>query len=328
MQLLFIDWVDRDRRTPKWRDRVQLLRDRVNPVLQTPAVGRTAYDSLVQQFCEQERGVKVADCAAALAPEAIRDRFGSDRSQIQRQPGEVFIRRGWPFFGTRRPKVARYLRYSGGDAGLTVVSQFAANVSEDEAYVVTSLVRGLVGRGIFSADQAVVVARSGDPDPTKREAIEGDKANALRAINNGGTLVARYTMPMYAAAGATASRAIGLSLSAGVIGPITQSESGGVRQQRNGVVSGSLEGLSSFPVRGLTGTSEVLADFIVGARTGYTLSGGPLRASGGDQGVWFGQAVLGLRQNGDLSVSAVVTFANNQFNDLVPRIGLNLAARR
>ena len=323
MQMLFVDFVDSN--IVAWNQRVQVLRRRALAAKMVPD-SATVLEADAKRFCAQEPNIDRTKCVNAFAPDTILKRFGSDEAR-ERVPGEVYIKTWIPMYGLRRPKVARYIRASIGDEGLSVIPQFAANISDKEAYIVTSLVRGLIGRGIFSADQAIVVAKSGDPDPTKRDAIESDKANVIRAVNNGGTLVARYTMPMYAATGATASRAAGLAISAGVIGPITESDApnGG---KRTGSGSGAFEGLVSFPIRSFGGTSEVLADLIMGARIGYTYSGRPLLVAGGAHDVAFGQIVLGLRQNGALSASALITFANNGMNDLIPRLGLNLAARR
>ena len=323
MQYLFADRVGDAQRDERWEVRVQRLRERA--ISATKSKGEA--DSLAAdagRFCAEEVGIERTVCTDALSPDNLIKRFGTER-QRARTPHETYIRPSLPL-GTPRPQVSRYLRFSAGNPNFSVIPQFAANISDEEAYVVTSLVRGLIGRGIFSADQAIVVARSGDPDPAKRDAIENDKANALRAVNNGGTLVARYTMPMYAASGATASGALGLSLSTGVIGPIADTD--GPESARNFVGSGAFEALTSFPIRGFGATNEILADFVLGSRAGYTRSGGSLRSSGGSEGVGFFQLMLGLRQNGVLSASALVTFATNGFNDLVPRLGLNLAARR
>jgi hypothetical protein len=226
-------------------------------------------------------------------------------------------------WGYSRPYIAEYLCSSGASDAFSIASQFTANVGEDEAYLVSTLVRGLVGRTIFSADQALVVARSGDSDPTNRKAIENDRANALRAINNGGTLVARFTLPLYARSGATLAQAYGVSASAGVIGPITGDDS-----LRTGVASVAGEALLAIPIRDLGGSSTVLADLVVGLRGGYTYAGRAVLAGRMHRDVSFGQFVIGLRQSGALSVSALVTVANNKVNELVPRLAINFSAQR
>jgi hypothetical protein len=303
-----------------YRERADSLRGRAAAALAEPAAA-IALESDARRFCTARFREPNAQCLVALEPDSILERFGEGGTG--RPLSRTYVKSWIPFFFTSRPYVAEYLRQSGGGDAFAVASQFAANVGENEAYLVSTVARGLVGRGIFSADQALVVARSGDPDPAKREAIESDKANALRAVNNGGTLVARYTMPMYARAGSTAASAVGLSVSAGVLGPIS-----GDGNERTGSASTALEGLVAFPLRDLGGNSGVLAELMVGFRGGYTDSGRSLRMSGGAQDVTFGQMIIGLRQNGTMSVSALVTVANHGINDLVPRLVVNFAARR
>jgi hypothetical protein len=84
----------------------------------------------------------------------------------------------------------------------------------------------------------------------------------------------------------------------------------------------------AFPVRALDGTSNVVADLLMAARLGYTYGGKSLEAAGGHSDVTYAQVAAGLRQNGSMSVSALVTFANHGFNDMVPRLSVNFAAVR
>lgn len=270
-------------------------------------------------FCRDER-FSDTTCLKMLDPVEVEAHVDAT-GKVSRDTSGTYLRLRWPFFHGRRMDVARYLRHSVGGDGLVFVPQFAANVSEKEAYVVTSVVRGLIGATLFSIDQASVVTRSSESDTTKRKAIEGEKANALRAINNGGTLVGRVSLPFWAHSGPTWSTAGGLSVAAGIMGPVASDTA----DARTGSVSGVLEMANSFPIRDLVGTSSVLADFIVSGRIGVTRSGRPLRATGGRHDVAFGQLLVGLRQNGALAVSALVTVAPG-YNDLVPRLGVNFAA--
>ena len=277
-----------------------------------------AYRAMVEEFCKQQLGVAATKCSAVLEPSMLLETFDTDTHQILL--GRTWI--GAPFV-TKRPYFSRYLRNSNTSDGLSIASHFAATVGETDAYVVTSLVRGVIGRGIFSADQALVVTRSDSANPAKRDTIESDRSTLLRAINNGGTLVGRYTIPFFARGGATMSRVIGLNLSVGVLGPVT-----GESKRRTGVASSSLEAVAAFPVRDLGGTSALVADLTVGMRAGYTYAGLPLREAGGYRDVGFIQGIVGLRQNGALSISALVTVANHGMNELVPRLSLNFAAVR
>lgn len=279
-------------------------------------------DSMARSFCAAHTGEAYEQCTAALRPDSILHRFGE--TAADEQPLHTTLVRSWiPALSTSRPHVAEYLRRSGGGDALDIASKFSANVGEKEAYILSTIVRGLVGRGIFSADQALVVAKSDDPDTATRESIEGAKANALRAVNNGGTLVGRFTFPMYARAGSTAATAIGWTVGAGIMGPVT-----GDDDERSGAGSTTLEAAMAFPIRALDGTSNVLADLLVAGRVGYTHGGDSLESAGGAREVTYGQLAVGLRQNGSMSVSALVTIANHDFNDLIPRLSVNFAATR
>lgn len=324
MQMLFHAFLFRD--TREYEPRVQQLRQSALRAREAAGVERTRFDSVAKAFCRAKFGAAAekayAECAAALEPNALIERFGENVAS-ERPLSRTYIKSIFPIRYVSRPAVAEYLRESGGGDAFSFASQFAANVGKNEAYLLTTIVRGLVGRGIFSADQALVVARSEDPDPAKRQVIEGDKANAVRAINNGGTLVARFTTPIYVRSGSTAATAIGLSASAGVLGPITGDET-----ERNGSASTAFEWQMAFPVRDLGGNSTVLADLMVGFRAGYTYGGKALRGAGGAPDVSFGQMIVGLRQNGAVSVSALVTVANHGMNTKVPRLAVNFAAQQ
>jgi hypothetical protein len=323
MQMDFVSWMDSE---VDWDLRVDTLRALAIRADEKDTAAANALQRSAKKFCEEDPRLKETKCVEALTPAAILARFGRTGNDAS-APGERYIPLGFPVWSTRRPRVAKYARASGGDDGFSIVPQFASNVSENEAYVVTSVIRGLIGRGIFSVDQALVIARSDEDDPKKRKSIESEKANILRAVNNGGTLVARFTMPFYAVTSSTASRAAGLVVSGGVIGPVSDN-SADTTKQRYAAGSASLETIWSFPIRGLSGLSDVLGDLMLGGRIGYTLSGGSLRTEGGFKDVGLGQFVLGIRQSKALSVSALVTFANHGFNETIPRIGINLAAKR
>jgi hypothetical protein len=310
-QLLFLD-THPGRRT---RDKEGALRARLDS---QPGEVRDS----AKAFCAT-RGEHTPQCEAALDVVTLR-RFlgppGGARQRLRRH----YLRSWFPITGYNRATLGDYVRSSGASESFTLASQFGANVGDDEAYVVSNIVRGLAGRVIFSADYALVVAKADTNDAATRDAIENDKANILRAVNNGGTLVARLTTPFHARSGATISSASGLSLSGGFIGPIAEEDP----NRRNAALSAAAEMLMSVAVRSLTGDAEQTAELVIGARAGYTRSDGPLRIGGGFKDLNFAQGVIGLRQNGTLSVSALVTMVNHGFKELVPQAVLNFTAMR
>ena len=276
----------------------------------------------MKHFCDYQR-FDSAVCALIVQPDSLvahidtAGYFTREWTRTYVHPRKVI--------GLRldREDIGQYLRQSAGGDGLAFIPQFAANLSDNEAYVVTNVIRGMMGATLFSLDQASVVTRSSEADKTKRSAIEGDKANALRAVNNGGTLVARVAVPFWVRSAPTVATAVGISLATGMIGPMAANDT---LDTRTGSVSAVLEMVNAFPVRDIVGSNARLADFIVSVRGGVTESGRSLRAAGGRHDVEFAQLMLGLRQNSALSVSALVTVANNGFNELVPRLGINFSA--
>lgn len=275
-----------------------------------------------EAFCSRLKVAKV-DCDAALARDSMKTYLQSRDSGVRRLR-IVHLKSRIPTRGYNRGELGAYMRQSGAEESFSLASQFAANISNKEAYVVSNIVRGITGRLIFSADYALVVTKSDSTNPAKRDTIEGDRANLLRAINNGGTLVARFVAPMYASSGSNFTTAAGLAFSGGLIGPIDETP----EQKQRAAISGVGEWLGSLAIRSLAGDGKLEAELVVGARAGITVSDAPLRIGGEHRSVSYAQAVLGLRQNGNMSLSALFTVANNQFNSLVPRAVLSFSAVR
>lgn len=275
-----------------------------------------------EAFCSRLK-VSKNNCDIALARDSMKAYLQSSGSGVRRLR-VVHLKSRFPTTGYNRGELGSYMRESGAKESFSFASQFAANITDKEAYVVSNVVRGITGRFIFSTDYALVVTKSDSTNPAKRDTIEGDRANLLRAINNGGTVVARFIAPMYAHSGSNFTTAAGLTFSGGLIGPIGQTS----EHKQRAAISGVGEWLGALAIRNLSGDGKLEAELVMGVRSGYTISDAPLRIGGDHKSVRFAQAVLGLRQNGNMSLSALFTVANNQFNDLVPRAVLNFSAVR
>ena len=285
----------------------------------TGSADSARFAGLVESFCKTLDRYPDGKCEQALTRDALRKRFGTT---TEVPLGETWIALDLPLRPSR-PYVGRYIRQSGERDAFSLASQFGANVGEDVAYVVSNIIRGQVGRAIFSTDQAMVIARAEDANAATRDTIESDRANAVRAINNGGTLTARFTMPVYARAGSTISQAAGLSLGAGVLGSITGSDKAKV-----GAGSATFEWIAAMPIRDVGGVGTILADVILGVRSGYTYAGGSILSAREVRDVSYSQFVVGLRQNGNMTVSALVSVSNHGMDEHLPRLGINFAARR
>lgn len=274
-------------------------------------------------FCKDFKATD-EQCKDALSAKPLHAFLGDAPGAKVRKLTRTYIRSIIPTRGYNRAELGAYMRSSGGSESLAIASQFAANISDKEAYVVSNIVRGIAGRVIVSADYALVVVSSDTANPAVRDTVETDRANLVRAVNNGGTLVARFTAPMYARSGANISAASGLTMSTGFIGPLSDKDA----SKRHAAASVAGEFLGSLAIRGLTGEATPTAELIFGARTGITVSDAPLRSVGGYKDITYGQAVIGLRQSKGMSLSALITVSNHKFSDVLPRAVVNFSAVR
>ena len=292
------------------------------PARDSLLAGRTlnSLDTARANFCTRtltDEGHR-KECLETLTEETVRQWADGRGPRLTR----VILPVRLPFRHSRAA-LANALRAAGVTEGLTAFARFAANISDDEAYVVTNVIRGLTGRAVFAVDYAAVVAKAADEEtPEEREEAEDDKATLLRMINNGGTLVGRFAAPIHAWSGASVSRASAISFAGGVIGPLGQTD----QLDAAGSVVG--EFMSAVPIRALDGGEEQTAELVIGARAGYSRSDGPLLTDGSDKDVGYGQVAIGLRRNGDLSLSVLITQTEKDFRKVVPRLVVNFSAIR
>jgi hypothetical protein len=275
------------------------------------------FDKKRTAFCSEFEADEQQPCVNALRMGDV-EAFAS--SQVPRTTA-VSLKFRPPFMHSR-DALSHYMRQSNASEGLSVFSQFAANISDNEAFVITNVVRGLAGRAIFSTDYAAVVTKSSEADSAKRNVVESDKSTLIRMVNNGGTLVARLYGPMFAQAGSTMSSTGGISLGGGVIGPIGEAD------KLHGVGSIIGELAASIAIEDLTGSAQQTAALLFGLRGGFARSDAALISTHNDKGIGFGQLAIGLRKNGEMSLSILLTQTQSKFSDLLPRIQVNFAALR
>lgn len=234
---------------------------------------------------------------------------------------DVILSPSFPFTHSRAA-LANYMMRSNTNTGLSVLTQFAANVSDDEMFVVSNVVRGLAGRSIFSLDHAAVVAKAEAENQEKRKELESDKSTLIRMVNNGGTLVGKFYAPIFAESGATVSSTAGLQIGAGLIGALGQTET------LHAAGTAVLEYQGSLAIRDIAGSGQQAAELLIGTRLGYSRSDAPLLQSGGPRGVRFGQLGVGLRRNGELALSVLISKTESQYRKLVPQLQVNFSAVR
>jgi hypothetical protein len=224
----------------------------------------------------------------------------------------------------RRYDIEDYLETTTSDRGLSLFSRFAANVSDDEAYVTSDLISGLVDRVMFAVNYAAVVVRDETAtSETEQRVIESQKANVLRMINNGGTLTGRVQVPMHATTGPTFQHASSIYLTAGAIGPAGNVDSLNF--------SGSLvmEAVTGFAVRQFTQSADELGQVVAAARVGYAFSESELLVDSDDKGFGFAQLALGLVQKGAMSLSVLITWSlEDRYDPFTPKLVVNFAAIR
>jgi hypothetical protein len=217
-----------------------------------------------------------------------------------------------------------YLQASAGPDGTAFFSRFAANVSDDEAYVTTDIISGLAGRVMFGITYAAVVVKdeTGNTDAEHR-AIESQKANVIRMINNGGTVSARLQLPLFAVSGPTGQTASSVYSTMGLVGPTGNTDS----LRFATAIVGELVTARSIRDFGLS--SAVLGEVILGGRIGYALSEAELLGGTGDKGFPFAQFVFGLLQNDKISLSLLYTYAfEERYRGFAPKLTANFAAVR
>ena len=220
-----------------------------------------------------------------------------------------------------RGELAEYMRAINDSAGASLFSQFSSSVSEDEAFVSTNVISGLAGRVIISINYAAVVVKSDSADTTARKTVENNTSTIMRMVNNGGSLSARFLMPIHAISHATFSSASSLYVTAGMTGPLTTSEVAGLGLSAVG------EYMSRISLRDPTQFSNALGDLVLGARVGFGYSGEGLIEQKGKTMV-FGQLATGLIQNNKLSLSVLLSMVPKKYKEYMPSVQVNLSAIR
>jgi hypothetical protein len=207
-----------------------------------------------------------------------------------------------------------------GEAGdLRLLSKFAANLRDDQIYVLTDVISGVVGIFPFAISTASIVTRE---DST---AVPGLASDLTRLINNGGSIAARLGAPLFASIGTNVRTAITVYTQGGLLGQLAQSDS----LSASGAFV--LEGIGGFAIRKPDGNAAYLGDVIVGARLARAWKDSPLGPAPLDRKSFgYIQLAIGLTQGeGKLGVSVLLTNAFDKHVDgQIRRIVVNLSAIR
>jgi hypothetical protein len=274
--------------------------------------------TLANRFCTEYEATRPT--ALATCNDVATSIIAANDSDFRSTP-HTFLHFSLPF-GHDRRELVQYLRSASGTSGLTTFGQFAANLSDKEAYVVTDVISGLAARVLFAIQYAAVVTKSDEVDSATRRSIESERANALRLINNGGTITARIQMPLFAAGGSNAQGAVSTYVTAGLLGPMGNPDSLGA--------SGSavLEAVEVINVRDALQGLDLLGQVLIGARIGVAYAENAYAPSGRKHTAFI-QASTGLRQGKKIGLSVLITYPfDRDTRGLTPRLVVNFSAIR
>jgi hypothetical protein len=275
--------------------------------------------ALRDTLCRRHAPEKLQQCTDAIQPARLRD----SKKTSPASQAVVVIPPRFPGLH-RRYDVEHYFRTTQADGRFALFSRFAANVSDDEAYVTSDIISGLVDRVIFAVNYATVLIRS-DSATTESEqrAIESQTATVIRMINNGGTLTGRFQVPVHATTGPTFQHASSVYVTGGAIGPAGNVDS------LNFAATAVLEFSTGLAIREIASSAGILGQLVAGGRLGYAFSDSELLRGTGDQSFPFAQFAIGLIQNGSIGLSALLTWPlDGLYEDFAPRLVVNFAAIR
>jgi hypothetical protein len=247
------------------------------------------------------------------------------RGTSVRPPRETKVHLPFRFPGFHgKGAISAYLKDNADSTGFRIFGSFAANVAEDQAFVTTQVISGLAGRALFSIGYAsVVVKEKGDSTKAVRQTIEDSRATVLRMINNGGTLSARWLLPVHAQSGPTFQSISSVYATVGLIGPIGNGDS----LRFAGSVTAELS--TALSIRDLTEAASLLGELIMSGRIGYAWSESALLPGTKKRGLPYAQLAVGLRQGGSVGLSALVTWAMDKaYRPYTPRLTVSFTAVR
>ena len=298
---------------------IRFLRDGLTPIQKSEfernGTRLNNLQDIKSRFCGSLRTEEQQLCSSVVpTPDVV------SRRTIRQEISRKVLEFDFPL-AHDRGELAEYMRTINDSAGPTLFSQFSSSVSDKEAFVSTNVISGLAGRVIISINYAAVVVKADSADTTAKKAIESNTATIMRLVNNGGTLSARFLMPIHATSHATFSSASSLYLTAGMTGPLTTSDSAGLGLSAVG------EYMSRISLRDPVQFSSQLGDLVLGARIGAGFSGEGLIEKKGKT-ILFGQLATGLIQNNKLSLSILLSMVPKKYKEYMPSVQVNLSAIR
>lgn len=208
--------------------------------------------------------------------------------------------------------------------GIGFFNNVSAGISDDDAFLTTSIVSGVTSRFHFSASLMQSLSNAESPDAAIPDTVFQDRQNTVqRLIYNGGSAAVRLLVPFGAEGGRHVQRSGGLYVQLGAVGDLTKQSD---LRATVGVVA---EHMLALAVRN-PASSEKVGEFLLGLRGGVHWvpeHTGILRGvADPEKVITFGQILVGLRQSESLDYAVVYTFAQKQFNTYIPAIQFRVKA--
>lgn len=210
--------------------------------------------------------------------------------------------------------------------GVGFLTDATAGISDDKAFLTTSIISGVVWRLHFSAGLMESQSITDSPDPAAITTEDyRDRQNAVqRLIFNGGSAAVRFLMPFGAEGGRYGQRSGGLYLQLGAVGDLTDTK------DLRGTIGLVVEHMLALAVR-KPSDHTVAAQFLFGARAGYHYvpeGTGILRGVRGNDNnaIPFGQLLFGLRQSDKLDYAVVYTISDNRYKPYLSAVQFRVKA--
>lgn len=249
-------------------------------------------------------------CVAAQGPDSVRRIFDAD------PPRRRTIIRGPTLFsddgGIRGLYGMKSLRFLGG---------FASTLTDDNAYLSTDVLSGILGRIHFDLTLAQVVStgEDGGESAVQRDETRNATSNVMRLLGNGGSATIWLMMPVLATSGTFAQTTVATYAHGGALGPLGRSS--------DLVPDGGLgvEALTSMAIRH-PASYDLQGELLVGARAGVDWVDGEIAPAASDRrSLPFLQATLGIRRGSSTLLSVLYTVVPSAHRDFVPRLQFMVA---
>jgi hypothetical protein len=236
------------------------------------------------------------------------------------EPTHEWIMRG-------RPSVFRSdssIRALYSNKSLQVFSAFFSTVSENRAYLASSVLGGIMGRMHFDLSYAQVVTTGEDrPAGESPEEVRDATSAVMRLVQNGGSATARMLVPFLAGGGTTSKSAAGVYLNGGVIGPLGEADS------LRGTAGLALDILTTHAIRKPEDYS-LIGDVFVGFRAGFQTvwEDRGIISTVDDKTLTFLQAAIGVRMGDRTLASVLYTLVEDKFKPYAPEFQVSIQAAR